>query len=204
MAPRAEARKRLLEAAVRTLAAEGYGGTTARSIAKTGGFAPGVIYYHFEDLEDLLVAALRHTSQARRERYEEVLGSCADATELLADLRELYADDMRDQGHIDAVQELFRASSASPRLRNELLAHVESWSEFAATTIRRLVAGTTLESLVPSRDLGMIAVAMFLGIQTLSHLDGDRSRIESLFNTAEPAAILWDAFAGRGDSLAEK
>ncbi|MEO3824213.1 TetR/AcrR family transcriptional regulator [Actinomadura sp. B10D3] len=204
MAPRAEARRRLLEAAIRTLAIEGYAGTTARSIAKTGGFAPGVIYYHFEDLEDLLVAALSHTSRARRERYEEVLDSCSDATELLARLRELYAEDMRDQGHIDAVQELFRASSASPRLRDELLAHVESWSEFAAATVRRLVAGTAFESLVPSRDLGMIAVAMFLGVQTLTHLDGDRSRIESLFTTAEPAAILWDTFAGRGGHAPEK
>ncbi|GAA0560717.1 TetR/AcrR family transcriptional regulator [Actinomadura livida] len=197
MAPRAEARQRLLEATVRTLAAEGYGGTTARSIAKTGGFAPGVIYYHFEDLEALLVAALRHTSQARRDRYEEALGSCTDATELLARLRELYAEDMRDQGHIDAVQELFTASATSPRLREELLAHVESWSEFAATAVHRLVGGTALAGVVPSRELGMIAVAMFLGIQTLTHLDGDRSRVESLFSTAEPVAILWDTFAGR-------
>lgn len=202
MAPRAEARKRLLEATIQTLAVEGHGGTTARSIARTGGFAPGVIYYHFDDLEALLVAALRHTSQERRERYEEALGSCTDATELLARLRELYAEDMSDQGHIDAVQELFTASASSPRLREELLAHVDSWTEFAAAAAQRLVAGTALESLVPARELGMMAVAMFLGVQTLTHLDGDRSRVESLFNTAEPAAILWDAFAGRssGDS----
>lgn len=197
MAPRAEARKRLLEATIRTLAVEGHGGTTARSIAKTGGFAPGVIYYHFEDLESLLVAALRHTSRARMARYEEALGSCSDATELLSRLRELYAEDMRDQGHIDAVQELFTASATSPRLREELLGHVESWSAFAAAAVQRLVDGTTLQNIVPSRELGMIAVAMFLGIQTLTHLDGDRSRVESLFSTAEPAAILWDTFAAR-------
>ncbi|MGP4025388.1 TetR/AcrR family transcriptional regulator [Actinomadura sp. 3N407] len=204
MAPRAEARKRLLEATIRTLAVEGYGGTTARSIARTGGFAPGVIYYHFEDLEALLVAALRHTSQARMARYEEALGSCTDATGLLSRLRELYAEDMTDQGHIDAVQELFTASATSPLLREELLAHVDSWSRFAAAAVERLVDGTALEHLVPSRDLGMIAVAMFLGIQTLTHLDGDRARIESLFSTAEPAAILWDTFAGARNSSPEK
>lgn len=185
-----------MEAAIRTLAVEGHGGTTARSIARTGGFAPGVIYYHFDDLEALFVAALHHTSQARKARYEEALGSCTDATQLLSRLRELYAEDMRDQGHIDAVQELFTASSSSPRLREELLAHVESWSDFAATAVGRLVQGTTFEGLVPSRDIGMLAVAMFLGVQTLIHLDGDRSRIESLFTTAEPAAVLWDAFSG--------
>lgn len=197
MASRAETRRRLLDAAVRTLAVEGYGGTTARSIARTGGFAPGVIYYHFDDLDALLVAALRHASQARKARYEEALGRCSDAAELLSRLRELYAEDMRDQGHIDAVQELFTASASSPRLREELLAHVESWAEFAAAAVRRLVAGTAFEELAPSREIGMIAVAMFLGVQTLTHLDGNRSRVDSLFATAEPAALLWDAFAGR-------
>ncbi|MEU8803624.1 TetR/AcrR family transcriptional regulator [Spirillospora sp. NPDC048819] len=204
MAPRAEVRRRLLDATIRTLAIEGYGGTTARSIARTGGFAPGVIYYHFEDLEALLVAALRETSQARRERYEEALGSCADATELFSRLREVYAADVREQGHIDAVQELFTASATSPRLREELLAHVESWSAFAAAAVQRLVDGTALENVVPSREVGMIAVAMFLGIQKLVHLDDDRSRIESLFNTAESAALLWDAFARGPTTIPEK
>jgi AcrR family transcriptional regulator len=204
MASRAETRNRLLEAAIRTLAVEGYGGTTARSIARTGGFAPGVIYYHFEDLEALLVAALRHTSQARRARYEEALGSCSDATELISRLRDLYAEDMRDKGHIDAVQELVTASATSPRVREELLAHIDSWSTFATDAVQRLIVGTAFEDMVPSRDIGMLAVAMFLGVQTLIHLDGDRSRIQSLFATVEPAAILWDTFAGTRTSVPEK
>jgi DNA-binding transcriptional regulator YbjK len=198
MTRREEARERLLRAAIRTLAAEGHGGTTARSIARTGGFAPGVIYYHFEDLEDLLLAALRHTSRLRMESYKEALGSCTGAAELLARLRELYAEDMAAEGHIAAVQELFAAASTSPRLREELLAQVEPWVDFAATVARRLVAGTALEDLVPSRELGSAAVAMFLGVQTLTHLDGDRSRAESLFTVAEPAALLWDGFTGAG------
>ncbi|MEW2355436.1 TetR family transcriptional regulator [Spirillospora sp. NPDC029432] len=196
MARREEARERLLRAAVRTLATEGHGGTTARSIARTGGFAPGVIYYHYEDLEDLLLAALRHTSRLRMEAYREALGSCTGAAELLARLRELYAEDIAEHGHVAAVQELFAAASTSPRLRAELLEQVEPWVDFAAEAARRLVAGTTLEDVLPARELGSAAVALFLGVQTLTHLDGDRSRVEALFGVAEPAALLWDAFAG--------
>jgi AcrR family transcriptional regulator len=194
VAKRAEARERLLQATIRTLATEGYGGTTARSIARTGGFAPGVIYYHFEDLEDLLLAALRYTSEARMAAYAEALNSCTNATELLDTLRELYAEDL-DHGHIAVVQELVAASSASPRLRAEVPAHVEPWAEFAAAAARRLVAGTALESLIPTDEIGSVVVATFLGLQTLTHLDGDRSRVEALFTVARPAATLWDAFA---------
>ncbi|RAY16181.1 TetR family transcriptional regulator [Actinomadura craniellae] len=197
MARRAEARERLLEAAVRTLATEGYRGTTARSIARVGGFAPGVIYYHFEDLEDLLLAALRHTTRLRMAAYEEELGSCDSAAELLARLRELYAEDMRGHGHVAAVQELVAAAPAAPRLRAELLAHVDRWVDFAATVARRVVADTTLEDVLPAREVGFLMVSMFLGVQTLAHLQDDGSNVEALFDVAEPAALLWDAFAGR-------
>jgi AcrR family transcriptional regulator len=197
---REEARERLLQATVRTLATEGYGGTTARSIARTGGFAPGVIYYHFEDLEDLLLAALRYTSRMRMAAYQEALGSCTSAVELLDRLRELYAEDMREEGHVAAVQELFTAAASAPRLREELLAHIGPWSEFAAAAFSRLAAGTALEDVVPSRELGSLVIATFLGLQTLTHLDGDRSRVEELFQVVKPGAILWDRFAGRTPS----
>src|SRR5690606_21673888 len=162
MAPRAEARKRLLEATIRTLATEGYAGTTARSIARTGGFAPGVIYYHFEDLEDLLLAALRHTGRQRMEAYQEALGSSDSGVELAERLRDLYEEDMAEEGHVAAVQELFAAAATAPRLREELLAHVERWEQVAAEAVRRLVAGTAVEDVVPARELGAVAVAAFL------------------------------------------
>ena len=55
-------RERVLRATVASLAAGGYAGTTARSIAALGGFAPGVIYYHFADLDELFVATVQFTS----------------------------------------------------------------------------------------------------------------------------------------------
>lgn len=59
--------------ALASLVSNGFSGTTARAIAQAGGFAPGVIYYHFADLDDLLVAALAYTSEARVHRYRSEL-----------------------------------------------------------------------------------------------------------------------------------
>lgn len=198
MTARAEARERILRAVVRTLAEEGYGGTTARSIARTGGFAPGVIYYHFEDLEDVLLAALRYTSDARLARYREALGSPANASELLARLRDLYGEDVAE-GHIPAVQELIAGSSGSPRMRAGVLAYVEPWADFASEAAVRLTKGTPLEALIPARELGAVAVALFLGIQTLTNLEGNESRAEALFAAAEPLAAMWDALTSDND-----
>jgi AcrR family transcriptional regulator len=50
---RSQTREKVLDATVATLAAQGFSRTTARAVAAAGGFAPGVIYYHFESLDDL-------------------------------------------------------------------------------------------------------------------------------------------------------
>jgi len=108
---RAGSRERILRAAVRTLAIHGYAHTTARAIAHTGGFAPGVIYYHFTDLDDLFAATAQFTSRARLSRYREQIEGVTSAVELVRRLRRLHAED-RAEGHIAAVQQLFAAATS--------------------------------------------------------------------------------------------
>src|SRR5688572_20719236 len=112
---RVEARERILRAAMRTLADLGFARTTARAIADTGGFAPGVIYYHFADLDDLFAATVEFTSQARLTRYRAETEGVTSAAELITRLRGLFTED-RAEGHIAAVQELVAAAASSPRL----------------------------------------------------------------------------------------
>ena len=42
--------------------------------------------------------------------------------------------------------------------------------------LRALVAGSLFESMIPPRDLAFAIIALYLGIDMLSHLDGDRAR----------------------------
>jgi AcrR family transcriptional regulator len=128
VARRNEARNRILHATVNTLAQEGYAGTTARAIALTGGFAPGVIYYHFKDLDDLFLATMRFTSEDRLERYRRGTEGVTSAVELLTRLRSLYDEDA-DTGHIAAVQELMTASS--PPMAEQTRHEVRRWQELA-------------------------------------------------------------------------
>jgi AcrR family transcriptional regulator len=190
--PRQATRDKVLRAAVQTLAAQGYAASTARAIAATGGFAPGVIYYHFEDLEDLLVATMRFTSEQRIARYLERTADITTAGDLIATLRELYTEDA-DTGHIAAVQELVAGAGSSSRLSEQVRALVRRWEDLAADVIGRFVAGTPLELLLPLRAVAIAAVAFYLGIEMLSHLDSDRSRPETVFEAATGAAAMVDA-----------
>ena len=184
-------RERILQATVRTLAQQGFSRTSARAIARTGGFAPGVIYYHFDDLDDLFVATIRHTSQVRMRRYESELDDVTSAVELLRRLRQLYDEDTAE-GHIAAVQELISAAPASPRLVEQVRTETGVWQDFARRTIDRLLSGTLLAGLVPVAQLAKAAVATYLGLEMLTHLDPGRTDPHALFDAAAPAAAMLD------------
>jgi AcrR family transcriptional regulator len=200
VSPRTETRERVVRAALATLAGDGFAGTSARAIARRGRFAPGVIYYHFEDLEDLLVATLEWTSDRRLARYRDELAGVTSAAELLRRLRSLYAEDLAE-GHVAAVQELVAGAASSPRLGPAIVERLRPWRELTEEVARRFLAGTPLESVVPARELGLAVVALYLGLETLTHLDRDRSGAESLFAAAVPAAALFDRLVGdEGDA----
>ncbi|MDX2527327.1 TetR/AcrR family transcriptional regulator [Streptomyces europaeiscabiei] len=184
-------RDRVLEAALVCLVRNGYGGTTARAIAQAGGFAPGVIYYHFADLDDLLVAALERTSGARIDRYRAELSGIDRAVPAIARLRELYDEDT-ETGHIAAVQELYAGARPGSRLAAQLALETRKWEDLAEEQLTVLLRGKPLASVVRVRVLAGAAVAFYLGMETLTHLDGDRSRPATLFAQAARLAAIFD------------
>jgi AcrR family transcriptional regulator len=185
-----------VRAALQTLAGDGFAATSARAIARRGGFAPGVIYYHFEDLEHLLLAALEWTSERRLARYREELSGLTSAGELLRRLRSLYAEDLAE-GHVAAVQELVAGATSSPRLGPAIVERLRPWLDLTEEVARRFLAGTPLEPVVPAPELGLAVVALYLGLETLTHLDRDGAGADSLFGAAAPAAALFDSLMGR-------
>jgi AcrR family transcriptional regulator len=185
------ARRRVIQAALRTLTEVGYGATTARSIARTGGFAPGVIYYHFDSIEDVMLAALDETSEARLAAYRVALAGVGGAGDMVERLSRLYAEDMA-AGHIAAIQEMVAGASSSPELGAEIVKRIAPWLAFTEEVVRAFLAGSPFESMLPARDLAFAAVSVYLGMETLSHLDGDRSRAESLFDSARKLTPLLD------------
>jgi AcrR family transcriptional regulator len=190
---RSQTRERVLEAVVVTLATQGFSRTTARAVAATGGFAPGVIYYHFEDLDDLFVATAHYTSTERLTRYRERTAGVNGVVQLIDRLRELYRED-QSSGHVAAVQELVAAAASSPRLAEQVRQQGEQWQAVAEELIRGQIRGQMFEMLVPVRELATAAVGAYLGLEMLSHLNASPVTPEALFDAALPAAALIDAF----------
>jgi AcrR family transcriptional regulator len=193
---RAAARQRVVEAAIETLKHEGFAGASARAIAATGGFTQGLVFYHFGTLTQLLVAALEHTSDQRMGRYSEAVSGARDLGELLAVARQVYVEDL-EAGHLTVLAELIAASSTIPELGPEIARLIRTWTDFTRDAVAGVLAGSGLEALVPAQEAAYAIVALYLGIELLSHLEGDRAQAESLFAAGDRiAGVLGALTAG--------
>lgn len=185
-------RDRLVLAALKTLTQRGFTGATARVIAREARVNQALIFYHFGSVDQLLLAALDATSQARLDRYRSALATITRLSELIEAMARLYREDIVS-GHISAVQELVAGASSAPGLRREVLARMTPWIEFARDVLHRMLTGTVVERMVSIDDLAYAAVAFYFGIETLTNLAGDRARVEALFETGRQLAPVADA-----------
>jgi AcrR family transcriptional regulator len=192
-----------VEAALTTLRTHGFPGTTARAIARTGKLNQALIFYHFGSLDRLLLAALDLTSTQRLARYQSALTDVRSMSELIDVMSRLYVEDV-EVGHVAAVQEMVAGGSSVPSLRLEVVARMEPWVRFADEVITRMLKGTFLESVLPTKDFAYAAVALYFGIETLTHLDGDRRQAEALFDTSKQLAPIADAVLTSASWTGEK
>jgi AcrR family transcriptional regulator len=189
-------RRRIVDAALDTLRTEGYAGTTARAIAARGGFNAALIFYHFGGVDDLLLAALDASSEERLARWRDALAGVDTAVALVDTMRRLYDED-RHAPHVTVVQELINTSAFSAVLGPELMHRMQPWLEFAHEVIDRVLGDSPLRRAVDTRDLAFALIALYLGSEQVSRLQGDASRIDSLFAAARRAAPMVDDMLGR-------
>jgi AcrR family transcriptional regulator len=185
-------RTKLVEAAIETLKAEGYAGTSARAIAERAGLNQGLIFYHYGSVADLLLAALDAVSARRMEQYGAAIDRVGSPQELVDAAMAIFREDL-DAGYVAVLVEMTAGASSTPGLGSEVSARLEPWFTFAERAVATTVGGTPLDSVVPPGDVAYAIVALYLGLEMLTHLDGDRARALSLFAHAKNLAGLLEA-----------
>jgi AcrR family transcriptional regulator len=191
-------RRRLVEAAVETLKQDGYARASARTIAERAGANQGLIFYHFGSVANLLVAALDAVSAERLEAYGDAAAQARTPGQLVEVATQIFQTDL-DAGHITILAEMIAGASSTPGLGAEVAERIETWRAFARSAIERALEGTPLGPVVPAADLAHAVVALYLGREMLSHLDGDREPALALFALAKQLAILVEAITGPTD-----
>jgi AcrR family transcriptional regulator len=185
-------RRQLVEAAIETLKADGFTGASARAIAQRAGVNQGLIFYHFGSVADLLLAALDSVSAQRMEQYGEAVDGVGSPSELLDVAMAIFREDL-DAGHVTVLVEMIAGASSTPGLGPEVSARLGPWFAFAERAVERTVGGSPLDSVLPVRDVAYGIVALYLGLEMLTHLNGDRTRAFGLFDHAKSLAGLLEA-----------
>jgi AcrR family transcriptional regulator len=183
---------RIVEAAVATLKAKGFAGTSAREIANTGGFNQALIFYHFGSVQSALLAALDLVSERRMRAYKPAFERAQTVAELAALAREIYREDL-ENGYVTVLGEMVAGGVSDRELGRLVVARMQPWVEMVERKVRALIEDSLFESMAPPRDLAFAIIALYLGIDMLSHLDGDHARAESLLDLGARAAALAQA-----------
>ena len=185
----------MIEAAMESLRDVGYAGTSIREIARRGNFNSALISYYFGGLHGLLLAALDHSSETRMRRYAQALEDATTLEELTAVARQIYREDVAG-GHITIFTEMIAASLAHPELGPELVARAEPWLDFVEGAIRKAAGDSPLLQLAPPREIAYAIICFYLGVNLMTQLDEDDSRIEGLFDLAARLAPVVSPMIG--------
>ncbi|HWJ49800.1 MAG TPA: helix-turn-helix domain-containing protein [Solirubrobacteraceae bacterium] len=173
----------IVEAALRTLKTEGFAGASARAIAREGNFNQALIFYHFASVRNLLLAVLDLISERRMTEYGPAFESARTPSELAGLARTIYLDDL-ERGYITVLGEMVSGGVTDAELGTEVSARIEPWIEMVERKLEQMLAATGLPMLASPRDLAFALVALYFGMDMLSHMQGDRTRAESLLDLA--------------------
>jgi AcrR family transcriptional regulator len=192
-----DTRQALIQAAIDSLRADGYGGASARTIAARAGCNQGLVFYHFGSVANLLLAALDEVSARRLKQYQAALDGVESPEELVGVAAAIFREDL-DEGYVTVLAEMIAGASSTPGLGPEVAKRIKPWRAFATRAISEVLADTAFDGVVPGENLGHAVVALYLGLELLAHLDGDRKPAAALFDRAAKLAPLVAVLTSRG------
>ncbi|GGX74828.1 TetR/AcrR family transcriptional regulator [Streptomyces fructofermentans] len=142
-------RQRIIDAAIRVVAARGLGGLSHRTVAAEADVPLGSTTYHFATLDELMVAALRQAGEG----FAKVLasrGAVEDPrTDLAGELAALTGEWLAgDRTGVELEYELYLAALRRPALRPV----AAEWCEDLAERIGRRTDPVTARALVALID----------------------------------------------------
>jgi AcrR family transcriptional regulator len=181
----------IAEAALETLKVNGYAGASARAIAHVGGFNQALIFYHFGSVQNALLAGLDLIGERRLADYGPAFEEARSPSELWRLARAIYDEDL-ERGYITALGEMVSGGVSDPVLGAEVSARIEPWIGMVEGKLEELLAGSPLGALASPKDLAFGIVAMYFGVDMLSHMGRDHSRAEALLDLAARLAVLVD------------
>lgn len=134
-----ETKAKILDAAFRRLANEGYAALSMREIAKGAGVNHALINYHFRSKDELVIAVLDAANRELLARQQRMYAAPGDFAAKWAQARAFYQGDLAS-GFVRVQAELWAASLSNPGLREKFLPRLRAWRDVVLGAVRDAVA----------------------------------------------------------------
>lgn len=166
--------QRILDAAARMFGREGFRGASMNAVARAAGVSKGLLHYHFQSKEHLLIEAVRATFRQLHRRFDERfqrgergLGPTVEALDALWD--SVY--DMRSWAPF-MIETVSLGAQPGP-LRDDLFAFYAESEAMLIDGIGELFDGEQLLQLPPDRVARLVRVCLHGLVVDLSYARSD-------------------------------
>src|SRR5690242_14933119 len=123
-----ETKAKILDAAFRRLAREGYAALSMREIARDAGVNHALINYHYRSKDQLVIAVLDAANRQLLERQHRMYRSPGGFADKWAAARQFYKGDLAS-GFVRVQAELWAASFSNAGLREKFLPRILAWKQ---------------------------------------------------------------------------
>jgi AcrR family transcriptional regulator len=130
-----DTRAKILGAAFRRLASEGYAALSVREIAKDAGVNHALINYHFRTKDQLVIEVLDAANRRLLERQLAMYREPASFAQKWAQARRFYESDLAS-GFVRVQAELWAASLSNPALREQFLPRLLAWKDLVLKAVQ--------------------------------------------------------------------
>ncbi|OJZ73514.1 TetR family transcriptional regulator [Mycobacterium paraffinicum] len=160
---RGEVRDRILDAATKVFAAEGFAGATIDAIGQAAGFTKGAVYSNFESKDELFLALLDREFELRSEQIAIALDrSDGDTAAAAREVSRSVLDSVRDHSdYYVLLVEYWLRAQRDPQLRERLIERRRA----AADQALHIVESTdTVPGDRRLTDIAQLVVTLNLGV----------------------------------------
>ncbi|HRO60237.1 MAG TPA: helix-turn-helix domain-containing protein [Burkholderiaceae bacterium] len=123
-----QTKAKILDAAFRRLAQDGYAALSVREIARDAGINHALINYHFGSKDQLVVEVLDAANRRLLARQTDMYRSPGGFAQKWAEARRFYQSDLAS-GFVRVQYELWAASLSDPALREKVAPRLLAWKQ---------------------------------------------------------------------------
>src|SRR2546429_2009926 len=139
-----ETAERILQAAYRRLAADGYAHLNMRDVAAEAKVNHALIHYYFGSKDQLVIAVLDEANRRLLERQTQMYTTPGDFAAKWAQARAFYEEDLAS-GFVRVQMELWAASLSNSALREQFVPRFMAWHRVIEDAVREALAHYRLE-----------------------------------------------------------